>query len=198
MARKRSQSSEPLADWRSISDDREKYQAYLCSREWAERREAVRKRAGDKCERCNVLPMTAVHHLTYVRKYDEPIEDLQAICRQCHEFTHGKSGFDPLEWRSLLSWLSSNDKPPMPMELLLGLSDESSLSTELEECVRGIRMLLAAGFEFAAGTIEDSLPFRLFGQWKYGGVPFKPNEVATCYAITGHTEEPDSWFYCGD
>jgi hypothetical protein len=33
------------ADWREIKDEREKYQYYLCSREWAVLKEAVHKRA---------------------------------------------------------------------------------------------------------------------------------------------------------
>ena len=94
-------------DWRDIQDDREKYQAYLCSREWAEKREAVKERAGGKCERCTVLPIDAVHHLTYKRKYAERLEDLSAICTPCHEFTHGKSDFDPLQYRWELRYLST-------------------------------------------------------------------------------------------
>lgn len=81
--------------WQAISSDKEKYQAYLCSREWCARREAVRKRSDGKCERCRVNEMDHVHHLTYARKYDEPLDDLQALCKQCHEFTHGKSNHDP-------------------------------------------------------------------------------------------------------
>ena len=82
-------------DWRDIKNDREKYAAYLCSREWSVIREAVRKRSGGVCERCFRNPMNAAHHLTYVRKYAERPEDLQAICIPCHEFTHGKSDTDP-------------------------------------------------------------------------------------------------------
>lgn len=93
-------------EWRSITDERKKYKAYLCSREWAERREAVRERSGDICERCEVLPQDAVHHLTYENKYDEPLKDLQAICTPCHEFTHGKSEFDPLPNARFIEWLS--------------------------------------------------------------------------------------------
>lgn len=81
--------------WQAIASDKEKYQAYLCSREWCARREAVRKRSDGKCERCRVNEMDHVHHLTYARKYDEPLDDLQALCKQCHEFTHGKSNHDP-------------------------------------------------------------------------------------------------------
>jgi hypothetical protein len=39
--------------------------------------------------------MECVHHLTYARKYDEPIEDLAGWCNACHQFTHGKSDYDP-------------------------------------------------------------------------------------------------------
>lgn len=90
-------------DWRDIENDKEKYAAYLCSREWAEKREAVRDRSGGLCERCGVNPMNACHHLTYLRKYGEFLEDLQAICTPCHEFTHGKSDYDPA-W---LAWVRS-------------------------------------------------------------------------------------------
>lgn len=83
-------------DWREITDDKEKYAAYLCSREWAEKREAVRGRAFGRCERCFINPMDACHHLSYERKYAEKLEDLQAICTPCHKFTHGKSDSDPL------------------------------------------------------------------------------------------------------
>lgn len=82
--------------WQDCGDEQEKYQLYLCSREWAEKREAVRKRAFGKCERCHLAPMDAVHHLTYARKYAELPEDLQATCRPCHDFTHGKSDADPV------------------------------------------------------------------------------------------------------
>lgn len=82
--------------WQDIAgDSKDKYGLYLCSREWCELREAVRTRSGNICERCKRNPMDAAHHLTYVRKYAERLEDLQAICNGCHEFTHGKSDFDP-------------------------------------------------------------------------------------------------------
>lgn len=93
------------SDWKTISNDKEKYAAYLCSREWAVKREEVRDRAHGKCERCQVLPMDACHHLTYKRKFEERIEDLQAICTPCHEFTHGKDDFDPAEHQSWFRYL---------------------------------------------------------------------------------------------
>jgi hypothetical protein len=86
---------ETAMDWRNCPDDREKYQLYLASREWAVKRDAVRTRSGGICERCRINPLDHVHHLTYIRKYDERPEDLEAMCKGCHEFTHNKSSFDP-------------------------------------------------------------------------------------------------------
>ncbi len=84
-----------LTDWRSITDEREKYAAYLCSREWGVLKEAVHERAGGVCERCNRNKIDAVHHLTYARKYRELLTDLAGWCGGCHAFTHGKIDYDP-------------------------------------------------------------------------------------------------------
>lgn len=78
-----------------MPDGREKYQAYLCGREWSVLKEAVRKRSGGVCERCLANEMDHVHHLTYERKYRERMDDLQAICKPCHDFIHAKSERDP-------------------------------------------------------------------------------------------------------
>lgn len=72
------------------------YQAYLASREWAVKREAVRRRAGNRCERCRRHKMDACHHLTYERVGGaERLSDLQAICDPCHEYLSGKCSIDP-------------------------------------------------------------------------------------------------------
>lgn len=94
-------------DWKKITDKKSKYAAYLCSREWAEKREAVRKRAKNTCERCRLYKMDACHHLTYERQFDELLEDLQAICKGCHEFTHGKSNVDPLSHSPFARYVAS-------------------------------------------------------------------------------------------
>jgi hypothetical protein len=82
-------------DWRGIQDEKEKYAAYLCSHEWAVLRSAVLERAGGVCERCHSNDATHIHHKTYTRKYAEPIEDLVAWCKSCHEWNHDKSKVDP-------------------------------------------------------------------------------------------------------
>jgi hypothetical protein len=92
-------------NWKKMPEGKEKYAAYLCSREWSVLKEAVRERSGGVCERCTSNPMDHVHHLTYARKYSEELVDLQACCKQCHEFIHGKSDCDPVHERHvLLPW----------------------------------------------------------------------------------------------
>lgn len=81
---------------RSGANDKERYHRYLCSREWGLLREQVRKRCGNVCERCHHFSMSHVHHLTYIRKYNERLEDLQGLCEGCHDFTHGKIDRDPI------------------------------------------------------------------------------------------------------
>lgn len=72
------------------------YQRYLASREWAQRREAVRERSGGRCERCLTNTMQAVHHLTYANLGNEPLTDLVAICNPCHEYLSAKRQDDPI------------------------------------------------------------------------------------------------------
>lgn len=75
------------------------YKAYLASREWAIKKEAVRKRSGDSCELCFYGPHNDTHHLTYERIYAEELDDLLAVCRACHEWLSGKSNHCPLsDW----------------------------------------------------------------------------------------------------
>ncbi len=72
------------------------YKKYLASREWAERKEAVKKRDAGRCERCGVGHHESVHHLTYEHIGHEPLEDLQGVCNACHEFLSAKSSDDPV------------------------------------------------------------------------------------------------------
>lgn len=71
------------------------YKRYLASREWAERKEALRKRSGGVCERCHVRPYESTHHLTYANVGNEPLEDLLACCNPCHEYLSAKRSTDP-------------------------------------------------------------------------------------------------------
>jgi hypothetical protein len=87
--------------WKTMDEGPEKYRAYLCSREWNQRKERVKARSGGVCERCRVNGGENVHHLTYARKYNEPLDDLLHLCRGCHEFISGVSDVDPKPRRKL-------------------------------------------------------------------------------------------------
>lgn len=152
-----------LSDWKSIEDDREKYAAYLCSREWSVLKEHVKNRSLGKCERCRIFDGDAVHHLTYERKYNERLEDLQHTCKHCHSFIHGKSKYDPCDAdialvRMLMCCKTSGQRP-IPFEILTGLADTTALTTTIEEVIRAARILNAAGLENPARTLGQSLPF---------------------------------------
>jgi len=82
--------------------ERERYQRYLASREWAVLKEQVRARSGGVCERCKKAPYEQTHHVTYARKYHERIDDLQAVCELCHLFVSGKSDLDPAAQRKII------------------------------------------------------------------------------------------------
>ena len=77
--------------------DKEKYGKYLASREWALKKEEVKKRSRGRCERCCRNQSVAVHHLSYQHIYNEPLEDLLDVCEECHEYLSGKSNMDPAD-----------------------------------------------------------------------------------------------------
>jgi 5-methylcytosine-specific restriction endonuclease McrA len=68
--------------------EQERYQKYLCSPEWWAKRNAVLRRARSTCERCKASKAVHVHHLTYIRKYRERLDDLIAVCESCHDAIH--------------------------------------------------------------------------------------------------------------
>jgi len=92
------------------------YQQYLASREWALLKEQIRKRSGDKCERCLRDPYESTHHLTYERVGNELLTDLLAVCNACHKFLSGKSKLDHL--------LYSTNYTTMALFLLMEIADE--------------------------------------------------------------------------
>lgn len=98
--------------WRTVANisERERYQRYLASREWAVLKRLVHARSEGLCERCKANIADQVHHMTYIRKYREQLDDLLHVCRKCHEFVSGKSDLDPAE----------HDTPPYPGDLDIG------------------------------------------------------------------------------
>lgn len=68
-----------------------KYHQYLFSDEWKEKRDKVMDRDNHLCQCCKTAKAEDVHHLTYDNLFNEPLEDLLALCRLCHFNTHKKT-----------------------------------------------------------------------------------------------------------
>jgi 5-methylcytosine-specific restriction endonuclease McrA len=64
------------------------YQTYQNSNEWKARVTKVMRRTNGICERCRQQKAIHVHHLTYERVGEEELEDLQALCFDCHDDAH--------------------------------------------------------------------------------------------------------------
>jgi hypothetical protein len=64
------------------------YAWYLGSAFWRERRDFILHRAGHTCEKCGKRRATEVHHLTYLRVFQELPSDLVALCKPCHTEIH--------------------------------------------------------------------------------------------------------------
>lgn len=66
-----------------------RYVEHMKSPEWSKIRQEVLGQTGGYCERCNNRA-AHVHHKTYDRLGSERIEDLEALCRECHWEEHGR------------------------------------------------------------------------------------------------------------
>lgn len=62
-----------------------KYDEYLRSATWAEKRVKVLERDQYLCQACRDRRAVQVHHLTYRHVFNEPLFDLVAVCVTCHE-----------------------------------------------------------------------------------------------------------------
>jgi hypothetical protein len=65
------------------------YHWYLGSAFWRERREFILGRANHICEKCEKRRATEVHHLTYIRVFQELPSDLIALCPATPKFIGG-------------------------------------------------------------------------------------------------------------
>lgn len=70
---------------------KERYDMYLASPEWKERRKRAIDRAEHRCQVCNSKNHLDAHHRTYARFEHENPGDLTVLCRSCHKLFHGKS-----------------------------------------------------------------------------------------------------------
>lgn len=69
------------------------YSDYLRSAVWRKKRQLVMERNvrlnRGLCEACGEIPPSDVHHTKYPKTFGhEPLWDLQAVCRKCHQIFH--------------------------------------------------------------------------------------------------------------
>lgn len=65
-----------------------RYNEYIKSPQWKQRREQALARSGYCCEKCGFSKWSKkleVHHITYERLGNERASDLQVLCQECHK-----------------------------------------------------------------------------------------------------------------
>lgn len=85
------------------------WSAYLSSKLWLARKSLVFQRAKGLCEHCRAAPCEECHHLHYGHRFEEPLEDLLAVCSDCHKF-FSRKGPDPAFNRETVSLETLNEK----------------------------------------------------------------------------------------
>jgi hypothetical protein len=58
---------------------------YYKSSEWETVRVFALHRANHRCERCGSAGVLQVHHVTYDNLFNEKPEDLEVLCKRCHD-----------------------------------------------------------------------------------------------------------------
>ena len=64
------------------------YHDWMNSDGWRKKRNKKLKEAGYKCELCGSAKNLRVHHITYENLGHEPMDDLLAVCDNCHKKLH--------------------------------------------------------------------------------------------------------------
>lgn len=67
----------------------QKYEDYISSPEWAEKKQARMNLDGHECQGCRSDKDLRVHHVTYARFGGrERMSDLITVCERCHRLIH--------------------------------------------------------------------------------------------------------------
>ena len=72
----------------------ESYLAYLKSPEWREKRKEFIDLANNECQECGCNEHLQVHHLNYDNIGDETEDDVEVLCKECHEAKELEKGTD--------------------------------------------------------------------------------------------------------
>lgn len=75
-------------------DYKEKKRLYFRSEKWRENRLRTLLRDNYSCQSCLSPENLQVHHITYVRIFEEHQDDLVTLCSICHNSLHKELGYD--------------------------------------------------------------------------------------------------------
>lgn len=91
-----------------------KYEIYLRSREWREKRADVLERDNYRCQarlaHICARRATEVHHITYAHVGNEPMWELRSLCHECHEAITTMDRERRNDGRS--DWFTESTEPP--------------------------------------------------------------------------------------
>lgn len=73
---------------KSAASPRGRYESYLLTPAWREKREQTLVRDGRACRACYSGKRLHVHHMTYERLGHELLSDLVTLCEPCHGKVH--------------------------------------------------------------------------------------------------------------
>jgi hypothetical protein len=115
---------------------------YLHSDHWSELRSARLFVAGFQCEKCQKTGMLDVHHLRYRSIFNVTVDDLQALCRSCHNAEH--EGKKDIRRYSKKAKPQKTPKKPRPPKLPREKKEKQNhtqlpLSDELRKMMRKYR-----------------------------------------------------------
>ena len=80
--------------WENVKEDNYsssrfgKYSNYIQSEKWKAIRDEVLQRDQNLCQECKSTPAVEVHHKTYDNLFNEKLEDLISVCKDCHIEIH--------------------------------------------------------------------------------------------------------------
>lgn len=86
---KRAATKEPGKEVVPLPDKPKGYRAYIASGHWKMFRMSIIIKRGQQCQRCLTRGPVDLHHNTYANLFNEKPEDVELLCRSCHEIHHG-------------------------------------------------------------------------------------------------------------
>jgi hypothetical protein len=170
-----------------------RYTAYLLSDAWQQRRIGCFTKAGNRCEVCGEKGRLQCHHLVYARIFDEPLEDLMALCVPHHEaiemaYKEGlilKTG-DPLALRKQTMHMLCANRKQTPT--FLGATPKPVDCTP-----KGLQAALMADAAFVQKmTTMAKKKFKRYVQEAFRTHPLKHKMMANAHILFQKREEPKS------